>query len=209
MSTKDIVEFCAGDRVRHEDRPEWGIGRVKRVENIQIGGKPSQRLMIEFPNAGLKKLSSIGAALSRVSDNGVAPDDGATMLEREHGHESGWLGEISKSKPEDAMTHLPIEVTDPFRLLEVRLRETFKLYRFNRDGASLIDWAVARSGLDDPLSRFNRHELEQFFDRWSHLRDQHLSALLKETGGDRALVTRLIADAPAAAKRAVGRCNAL
>jgi len=208
MGTQDVIEYKAGDRVRHLDRPEWGVGHVKRVENTHIGGKPSQRLLIDFPNGGVKKISSIGASLLRVSSNGQPHDDGDTLLEREHAHESGWLGEISKKKPEDAMTRLPGEVSDPFRSLESRLTATMKLYRFTREGASLIDWAVARSGIDDPLSRFTRHELEHFFDRWAHLRDQHLGALLKEAAHERAMLKRVLQNAPPAARRAVDRCSA-
>ena len=208
MSASNTATFETGDRVRHESRPEWGVGRVTRVENIQVGGKRSQRLMIDFPNAGLKKISSVGADLTRVTHNGAVDHDADTLVEHEHAHEGGWLGEISKKKPEDAMTRLPSEVSDPFRSLESRLDLTCSLYRFSREGASLIDWAVARSGLDDPLTRFTRHELEVFFDRWAHLRDQHLQALLKEGAHEPSLTQRVLRDAPPAARRVAGKHNA-
>ena len=208
MSTHETVEFEHGDRVRHEQRPEWGVGRVTGVENIRVGGKRSQRLLIDFPNAGRKKISSIGAVLTRVTHNGDLSHDADTLVDHEHAHESGWLGEISKRKPEDAMSQLPAEVSDPFRSLESRLKQTCALYRFSRDGASLIDWAVARSGLDDPLSRFTRHELESFFDRWASLRDQHLQSLLRDAAHDQATVRRVLAEAPPGAQRAANHRSA-
>ena len=61
--------------------------------------------------------------------------------------------------------------------------------------------------MDDPLSRFNRHELEQFFERWGFLRDKHLATLLLEARGEGPMIKKLLADATPAARRAVQRCN--
>lgn len=208
----DIMQkFKAGDRVRHVSRPEWGIGVIQRVENLSVAGKPSQRLLVRFSNAGIKTLSSLGATLMKVDDSSPDGASGAhedTLVGREGAAETGWLGEISKRKPEHAMMEIPSECSDRFLPLEARLKRTLDLYRFSPQGGSLIDWAVARSGLDDPLSRFNRHELEQFFDRWSFLRDRHLASLLKEAQIENGLVQRLLKDAPPAARRAVQRSGA-
>lgn len=198
--------FQSGDRVRHQKRPEWGIGRIDRVENTAIGGTPAQRLIIRFPNAGLKTLSTLGAALALVSESEAANNGSdlhgpQTLVEMEQHSESGWLGEISKQRPEDAMINLPPEATDPFAGGEARLRATLDLYRFEPTGGSLIDWAVARSGLDDPLSRFTRQELEQFFERWVFLRDRQLEKLVAQA--QPGLVEKMLADAPPAARRAV------
>ena len=204
------LTFKPGDRVRHEKRPEWGIGHIKRVENTRIGDKDAQRLTINFPNGGLKTLSTLGAVLSIVdgpSGNGHNSEEGETLLEKEETSESGWLGEISNDNPEDAMTQLPTEATDPFASSDSRLKATLNLYRFNSDGGSLIDWAVARSGLDDPLSRFNRHELEQFFDRWCFIRDQHLGKCLEDYPKGHPVLEKALDEAPPAARRAIGRAR--
>lgn len=206
---QQTVQFKQGDRVLHDDRPEWGVGLIQRVENVRVGGKPTQRLAIRFSNAGMKTLSSLGASLCRVEeDEESTVDDGQTLVAREQSAESGWLGEISKRKPEDAMVELSEEATDRFRPLEKRLRFTLNLYRFDPTGGSLIDWAVARSGLDDPLSRFTRHELEQYFDRWAALRQKHLATLLKEARNENGMLERLLSQAPPAARKAVRQVDA-
>jgi hypothetical protein len=208
---QNTAQWKVGDRVRHEKRPEWGIGTVQRAEFVQVGDKPSQRLVVRFPNAGVKTLSTLGAELSIAepvaASPGTAAADGATLVDREGGREAGWLGSISKARPEDAMIELPLEATDPFRTLKARLQHTLGLYRFQRDGASLIDWAVARSGLDDPLSRFTRPELEQYFERWAQMRERHLLRLTDEARREPGLLESLLPGAPRAAVAAVSRGN--
>ena len=108
---------------------------------------------------------------------------------------AGWLGEIAKRRPEQAMSELPPEATDPFLTPERRLKNLLALYRFD-GGAKLIDWAVAQSGLDDPLSRFNRTELEAFFKTWSMDRDLALHRLVSDFRRRRVAIDALLVDAP-------------
>ncbi len=203
------IRFKTGDRVRHDKRPEWGIGQVQRVENVHVAGKPAQRLVIRFSNAGQKTISSLGAVIRPMPVemprlNGSANAEPGTLVDREGGAETGWLGAISKEKPEGAMVELPHEATDPFLPREARFKATLDLYRFQPTGRSLIDWAVARSGLEDPLSRFTRHELEQFFERWAFLRGKHLAKLVEEMKHDNGAMDAALQSAPHAARRAVG-----
>ena len=79
---------------------------------------------------------------------------------------------------------------------------------FFQRSRSLIDWAVAQSGLDDPLSRFTRHELEVLFDQWATRRAEQLQKLLTQARGDQQLVARLVAAAPPAAQQSVRRLTA-
>ena len=51
----DTFEF--GDQVRHPERPEWGVGTVSKVEVTPVGGTPTQRITVRFPNAGIKVLN--------------------------------------------------------------------------------------------------------------------------------------------------------
>ncbi len=126
-----------------------------------------------------------------------------TFIAREARHEGGWLGGIAKRKPEEAMTSLPSNASDPFLSIERRLEYLLSLYRFEPAGGKLIDWAVAQSGLDDPLSRFNRHELEAFFTRWSFERDATLSRLAQEARRSGTPIESAVAKAPLAAQRAL------
>jgi hypothetical protein len=206
------ARFEFGDRVRHTDRPEWGIGSVVKAEDATVNGQPSQRLFVRFPGAGVKTLSTAHALLERVPDTpapatATAGDENHRVADWDRVGQSDWLAAVAERKIEEVMVALPEAAKDPFSSLTQRLKFTLRLYRFERTGRSLVEWAVAQTGLDDPLSRFNRHLLERFFDRWASNRDAQLARLLQEAEGDSPLVESLLADAPAAAVDAVRRLS--
>ncbi len=87
---------------------------------------------------------------------------------------------ITSDDAVEKLLTLPDDATDPFRPLAARLRATLALYRFNDTGASLLDWAAAQTGLPDPLSRFNRHELERHFQDFRIASDNHLRKIVRE-----------------------------
>ena len=62
-----------------------------------------------------------------------------------------------------------------------------------------------QSRLNDPLSRFSRHELEFLYDRWEKIRDAHLQKLLLEAKTISGLAAPLIAKAPRSAQDAARR----
>ena len=187
--------FTQGMQVRHRLRPEWGTGSVTRVETLTRAGNRDQRLWIKFGAAGLKTLLASAADLEVMEGTGAAEH---TFAAREIASEGGWLGQITKRRPEQAMSELPPDATDPFLTPERRLRNLLGLYRFD-GGAKLIDWAVAQSGLDDPLSRFNRTELEAFYKNWSMERDLNLHRLVSDFRRRRVPVDAMLAEAPRAA----------
>ena len=200
--------FAFGDRVRHPRRPEWGIGSVVKAEELPVAGVRSQRLSVRFPGVGVKALSTAHAELQRVEAEpdavvGVSEVDVVTKWDKMG--ESEWLAPMAARKLEETMIALPPEATDPFRGVRERVAFTLALFRFDRTGGKLIDWAVAQTGLDDPLSRFNRHELEQFFDRWAFERDALLGRLIQEAGGAQFHMDELLADAPPTARNALRR----
>lgn len=205
--------FAAGDVVRHLRRPEWGPGAIQRIEPIRgAGGQDAhdQRLWIRFPNAGLKTLLASVAELERVErgGNGLMQGD-QTLVSRELNGETGWLAEISKKKPEDAMSALDSRASDPFLPPLKRLEFVLGLYRFDPH-RTLIDWAVAQSGLGDPLTRFSRHDLEQQFRLWAMERDAALARLLadSELRSQPEVVRRMVAGAPSIAQQAARKAAA-
>lgn len=222
--------FSPGDKVRHRSKPEWGVGTISKIEVVTLKGVRDQRLTIRFPNAGLKTLLAGVADLEAFQSTSpaAARPSGETLLEREAGHERGWLGEIAKKQPEDAMGSVPASATDPFLPLEKRVAAVLAMYRFEpalpgrfepalpgrlpTEGVKLIDWAVAQSGLDDPLARFTRHELETFYGRFAFERDALLVRYLgeaKKAGADTAAnVDALLKTASPAAQRALQKRNA-
>lgn len=172
-STKN---FQFGDRVIHHGRPEWGVGVVTAVQAATHEGNSCQRLTCRFDRAGLKTLST-GVADVRPAEDAASPPAPA---EEEGGGGGGWLDQIEGRDLPERMARLPEETRDPFTTLEARLRATLELYRFSDQGGSLLDWAAMQTRLKDPMTRFNRHELEEFFRRFAHNRDEHLRALLLE-----------------------------
>lgn len=206
-----VTALKQGDRIRHPKRPEWGIGEVTRIELVTRDGQTDQRVWVRFPSVGLKTLlASIAVPeLVEAKQGDLANQLHAqpTLVDLENMRESGWLGEIAKNKPEDAMRSLPPRAIDPFLSAARRLEHTLSLYRFSGHGRSLIEWAIAQSGLDDPLSRFNRHELEQFYERWRFDLDAHMGRLLQELRREPQTLQAALARAPAAAAAAVRRAQ--
>jgi len=82
---------------------------------------------------------------------------------------------------------------------------TIKLYRFDGTPARLVEWSIAQSGLDDPMSRFNRQELEQLYKKWLFNLDAHLLKLLGEFRREKAVVDQALLNAPPLAVKAVRR----
>jgi hypothetical protein len=116
-----------------------------------------------------------------------------------------WLAPVTERKVSERMTALPEAARDPFRSVHDRIAFTLRLFRFDRSGRGLVDWSVAQSGLEDPLARFNRHELEVWYERWATERDAHLRRLLNDAQADPALVKKLVAEAPPDARAVAGR----
>lgn len=209
-------KFAFGDQVRHPTRPEWGEGSVTKVESVTVDGRPAQRLSVRFPGQGVKMLNTGYVDLVRGGSAGSGPGSDilgnadrqeapAAAVIRALANEGDWLAEVNVRKIEEAMRELPEAACDPFASPQRRLEATLALYRFARTGHGLVAWAVAQTGLEDPLTRFNRHELEHFFDRWATERDAHLSRLIAESGFTGRELDELMAKAPPAALRAAGR----
>lgn len=68
---------------------------------------------------------------------------------------------------------------------------------------------MAQSGLPDPLTRFSRHELETFFDRWARHRDAHLIELVREASRtDPRQVEQMLAQAQPEVRQVLRRPHA-
>lgn len=210
---KENFEF--GDRVRLCRRPEWGVGSVVKVEAAMRNGSRSQSVSVRFANEGLKVLNTAVAELELVNfehKEEVEKAKDHPMLQWQQFSEGDWLAPMAQRKIKEAMIALPENVRDQFCSIKRRLKQTLELFRFERTGSSLIEWAIAQSGMDDPLSRFTRQELELLFDRWASHRQDHLQKLLQEASSNidlaRGEVDALLADAPLSAKEHVRRITA-
>lgn len=165
-------EWKLGDRLVHAGCLEWGVGEVRSAESIVQDGTRCQRLTVRFERAGVKTLSTAFADLRTREE---LPEVQAP----EHANGSE-MPDLAANALEGALLKLPDDATDPFRTHKARLDTTLKLYRFSGTGGSLLDWAASQTGMKDPLSRFSRHELERFFDRFRVNLDGHLKKLAFE-----------------------------
>lgn len=168
------INWSFGDKVVHTGKPEWGTGLVTGTAKTIHEGKPCQRLTIRFDRAGLKTISTAIAELREAGSAAVSAEAPGTP------EEAAWANGVAGGTPTEILTRLPAATTDPFSSMADRLRATLDLYKFSDGGGSLLDWAAVQTGLMDPLSRFNRHELEEMFKRFSFARDEHLKKLLQE-----------------------------
>ncbi len=162
-----------GDRVVHSGKPEWGLGHVLLAEPGVQDGQACQRLTIRFERAGMKTISTAFATL-RASDGAISvsperPDDDDPLAKAS---DTASLIEV--------MTKLPETMTDPFTPLRKRFATTLDAYRFGEGPSALLDWASIQTGMKDPLSRFNRHELEMWFTKFRSELDQHVKKLARE-----------------------------
>ena len=199
--------YKKGDRVRHPSRPEWGIGVVSKIEVVTRGSSTDLRVWVRFPSIGEKTLLASAAALEILEDQSFSSSvhSRPSVMDFDVAQGGGWLGSISKQTANDLMTTLPGEATDPFAHPKRRLEVTIKLYRFDGTPARLVEWSIAQSGLDDPMARFNRQELEQLYKKWMFNLDAHLLKLLGEFRREKAVVDQALLNAPPLAVKAVRR----
>lgn len=181
--------FKPGDRVIHTRRPEWGLGVVNQARTIIHDGVEAQQLVVTFANYGRVTLNT---ALAHLSPSPQAMDQ--TAMKTTHSSQAygssagsdttkGWLDTLERSRNgEDAFWRLPESLTDPFISIAKRLAATLETFRYGTDAyhaRNVLEWAIAQTGLSDPMTRYTRQELEQGFRRFLRLRDQHLVELVR------------------------------
>ena len=214
--------FSFGQRVVHTGKPEWGAGVISSATKTMQDGKPCQLLTIRFDRAGVKtistafanlipaeEMSSLGEPALEAVSSGTPASQSSPMSSKEADFAARLMGEPGQGDIRQRMTKLPENASDPFSTPIDRLKATLSLYRFQPTGGSLLDWAAMQSGLTDPLSRFNRHELEKFFEGFVISRDQQLKkAVLEARKTDPAATDALVKQAPSNAQQAMRRLDA-
>lgn len=199
-----------GDKVIHPKFPEWGSGAVIKVENTALQGESTTRITVRFTSAGLKSFVGDDLPLDVLQSDHSMPGDRElkrpAIAEVEDLERSG-LQQAVQKKLDEIMHAIPLACRDPFNTSEHRLRRTFELYKYDMSGKGLMMWAMAQTGMDDPLTRFNRTELEMYFNQYSHELQLHLAKLLSEMHGENKLIKRLLSEAPQRAKKAVEKAR--
>ncbi|MEM8782871.1 MAG: DUF3553 domain-containing protein [Planctomycetota bacterium] len=124
------------------------------------------------PTPNLKSDSGAGLAAIQETSRGAmsAP-----------GNKDNWLDELETAGgKKHELWELPDELTNPFATPEQRLKATLDTYQYSTEPRALIDWARRQTGLDDPLTRYTRPELEQAFPRFARDRDAHLRSIVRD-----------------------------
>lgn len=208
MNIMTVIEF--GDKVTHPKFPEWGSGAVIKVENAPVNGDVTVRVTVRFTHAGLKKFVGDSIPLVVMMDGHSMPGDRVgkrPAIAAVEDLERSGMNQAVVQKLEEIMFAIPHACMDPFNTLEHRMRRTLQLYKYDLSGKGLMEWAMAQTGMDDPLTRFNRTELEDYFKQYSFLLKQHLSKLLYELKGDKDTLKQLLSEAPESARRAVSKLS--
>jgi hypothetical protein len=200
----DLQIFQPGDEVLHPKRLEWGTRVVDQARQITHQGQQAQRLVVTFAHRGRVAINTAVASLQSRKNKASTMSNAATTAGR------GWLEALADKQGEHELHRLPDAMVDPFASLTERLKATLDNFRFNAGPRPLIDWAIAQTGLDDPLTLYTRQELEQEFQRFAYIRGKNLLELaqtIKSQGKrqvlDEALEQTPYPEAKAALQKAV------
>lgn len=160
---------------------------VKQAQAIRYQGRSAYRLTVDFKNKGRVTLNTAIAQLER-HEAGTLPLAGSGQ---HHGERTGmtansttggWLSQLENSSGSGSANELwdlPDNLKDPFLSDQQRLKNTFDTYYYSTDAGRLLEWAQMQTGLDDPMTRYTRQELEQAFPRFARDRDNHLFDLIR------------------------------
>ncbi|RMF72647.1 MAG: DUF3553 domain-containing protein [Planctomycetota bacterium] len=185
----DLSDFVIGPElvgrtVRNAARPEWGAGKVLKVQRCTQNGVTAHRVTIHFP-IGTRVLVTPPARLA-------APVD-------EPQRAAGWIESLGKSTLDDRLRRVRPELLDVLGPPRERIAALLPLFEYTDDAKSLARWACDQVDVADPLTHWNRDELLAAFREFCVERDSHfrnLAAVLARSEGV-AEVRRLLAEAPA------------
>ncbi|MFN5944117.1 MAG: DUF3553 domain-containing protein [Phycisphaerae bacterium] len=207
--------FAKGESVIHTGKPEWGPGDIVSAEGQLHEGKPCQRLTIRFARAGLKTISTAFAELKPAEDSMSRQLINASreVAARDSMGDSP-MDPLDKSMrrraAEESLQKVPEDAIDPFRTPVQRLESMLKIYKWMDSPAGVLEWATSQTGLGDPMSMFNRHELEQHLDKFRIAVDNHMKKLLPVARkADAAGVQRVLLTAGPSAKAALRRVDTM
>eukprot|EP00752_Nemacystus_decipiens_P016707 g14945.t1 len=181
-------QFKVGDKVAHPKKPEWGTGVVVDARPATHEGIEAQRLRIDFAN---KRNTTLNTAIAPLvsgeqinntytpTPKGLGQDMSMSTNTSKPG--AGWLDELEgKSGGKRELWDIPDACDDAFSSDEQQLDACLDTFKYSTDPGPLFQWAVVQTGLDDPLTKYTRVELEQAFPRYTRDRDNRLFELVRQ-----------------------------
>ena len=175
MTELPISKALVGHQVALPQRPEWGVGRVLRVQSTTINGQAVHRVSIQFAT-GHRTLQCPPARLAEP--------------EAEVEREAGWLDTIGGRTVDDRLVALPTVITEFLGTPAQRLVALAALYEQTDRPDALVHWARRQACVADPLSLWSRDELAIAFRQYCIERDSATrvaAALLKQADGAAAI----------------------
>lgn len=184
---KKPQQFNVGDKVAHPKKPEWGTGVVVDAQPATHDGVAAQRLRIDFANKRNTTLNTAIAPLvsgEQINPNSTPPPKGLgqemSMSTNTSKPGAGWLDELEGSNGgKRELWDIPDACDDAFSSDEQQLDACLDTFKYSTDPGPLFQWAVVQTGLDDPLTKYTRVELEQAFPRYTRDRDNRLFELVR------------------------------
>lgn len=179
MSDLTIGPELVGQQVCVPHRPEWGVGKVLRVQTTTVAGQPQHRVSIHFAT-GHRQL--------------VVPPASLAPPQAEQQREAGWLDSIAGHTLDERLTQVPPAIRDLLGTPAQRIAALIPLYEWQNEPAVLVQWARRQANVADPLSHWSRDELALAFSQFCIERDSHfrmLAARIKDKHGTEALAEAL------------------
>lgn len=190
MAELIINRDLVGQSVRNAARPEWGVGKVLRVQEERQPDGVAHRVSIQFAT-GHRTLLVPPAQLESPSP--------------EPQRQAGWIDQLAGTTSDDRLRQLPKEALTVLGGPEEKLAALLPLFSFTNDPHGLVHWARRQTGVADPLSQWNRDELEHAFAGFCAERDAALraaAAVIKDRRGPEQLKA-VLAEVPEPLKPAV------
>lgn len=185
---KKPPHFKVGDKVAHPKKPEWGTGTVIDAQPASHNGIQAQRLRVDFAN---KRNTTVNTAIAPLvsgeainqnfnhTPKGLGQDMSMSTNTSKPG--AGWLDELEGSSGgKRELWSIPDACDDAFSSDEQQLDACLDTFKYSTDPGPLFQWAVGQTGLDDPLTKYTRVELEQAFPRYTRDRDNRLFELVRQ-----------------------------
>jgi hypothetical protein len=195
MSELPVDVGLVGREVRSAARPEWGVGKVLRVQRVRGGDAPVFRVSVQF---------AVGHRML------LAPPARLLHPEPEAQRDPGWLESLGGTTLDDLLRDLPESITQQLAAPADRIAALAPLYAHTDDPTSLLKWARSQTGTADPLEHWTRDELQIAFEQFCRARDDRLRAIcapLRRAQGPSAvteLIEQLAPDARARMLHALG-----
>lgn len=176
-----------GQQVCNQAQPEWGVGKVLRVQRVG----EAWRVSVQF-HGGHRYLLVPPARL-------VDPRELGSQAE------SGWIDKLAGSDANARLRGLPDEIRFFLGLPLQKFSALLGCYEWNSEPRGLEAWARSQTETVNPLGRWTRDELSAAFEEYCRQRNDALHETLSrlQKSGDLPAARALLSASPDHVRRSV------